>query len=92
MSLMANFYVALSGFNWQCGWGGGGFLDSPAKIQEVPLGALVVDFYDTKTHKLLWRGLAPNAVVKNGDKYEQKTDKAVNDMVGKFPPKYVKAK
>jgi len=89
---LVDHYSGLAGFSWQRGWGSGGFLDSPAKIQEIPLGALVVDFYDTKTHKLLWRGMVTDTVVKSGDKYDQKVDKAVNELISKFPPKFVKSK
>ena len=87
-----DFYAGLDGFMWQRSWGSGGFLDSPAKVQEVPLDTLVLDFYDTKTHKLLWRGIVTEPVVKSADKNDQKMDKAVTQLLAKFPPKFVKAK
>jgi len=37
--------------------GSGGFLDTAATLQDVPLDTLVMDIYDTKTQKLIWRGI-----------------------------------
>jgi hypothetical protein len=87
-----DFYAGLSGFSWQRAWGSGGFLDSPAKIQEVPLDTLILDMYDTKTHKLLWRGIVTEPMVKSVDKNDQKMDKAVTQLISKFPPKFLKTK
>ena len=88
---MADFYSRLGDFAWQRTWGSGGFLDSAATLQDVPMGTLILDIYDTKTHKLLWRGtvtLSPSdAASKDAD---QKLDKAATELIGKYPPKYKK--
>ena len=84
------FYNDLSDYTWQRGWGSAGFLDSEATLQDVPLDTLVIDIYDTKTHKLLWRGAVTEAVVNGEDKNDQRIDKAVTELISKYPPKYKK--
>jgi hypothetical protein len=88
---ITDFYGSLSDFNWQRPWGNTGFLDSVATLNDVPLNTLVIDMYDTKSHKLLWRGsvsLAPtDATSKEAD---QKFDKAVTQLISKYPPKFKK--
>jgi hypothetical protein len=85
------FYSTVSDWSWQRGWGSGGLLDSAASLQDVPLNTLIIDMYNTKTHKLLWRGAltlsASDAASKDAD---QKYDKAVTQLIGKYPPKFTK--
>ncbi|MGD0796500.1 MAG: DUF4136 domain-containing protein [Acidobacteriaceae bacterium] len=85
-----SFYDGLSGYTWQRGWGAGGFLDNAATVQDIPVDTLVLDMYDTKTHKLLWRGTVTQPVGGNQDKNDQKIDKAVTQLIGKYPPKFKK--
>jgi hypothetical protein len=89
-----NFYTGVSDINWQRGWGSGGFMDTAATLQDVPLNTLIVDMYDTQTHKLLWRGMVtePAAVTGSEDKKDNAIDKEVTMLISKFPPKYVKSK
>jgi hypothetical protein len=89
-----NFYSAVSDISWQRGWGNGGFLDTAATVQDVPLNTLVLDMYDSKTHKLLWRGMVtqPAVAVGSEDKKDNTIDKEVTMLISKFPPKYVKSK
>jgi hypothetical protein len=86
----STFYDSLGDFAWQRPWGTAGFLDSQATLSDVPLDTLVVDMYDTKTHKLLWRGIVTEPVVKSEDKNDQKIDKAVTQLISKYPPKFKK--
>jgi hypothetical protein len=88
----SDFYSRLNNLTWQRGWGSGGFLETAATLQEVPLNTLVVDIYDTKTHKLIWRGMVTEPVAKSEDKNDRKMDSAVNLLFAKFPPKYSKSK
>jgi hypothetical protein len=81
------FYNSLSGFTWRRGWGTGGFADSIRSVRRIPLGTLVFDMYDGKTHKLLWRATVDEFVSKSTDKNDQTMDKAINGMLDKFPPK-----
>ena len=85
------FYDSLGQFTWQRGWGAGGFMDNAASLADIPVDTLVVDMYDTKTHKLLWRGTVTEpASTGNEDKNDEKIDKAVTVLIGKYPPKYKK--
>ncbi len=88
---ITSFYSQLGDLAWQRPWGSGGFLDAQAALEDVPMGTLIIDMYDAKTRKLLWRGIdtlpAADAASKNAD---QKLDKAATDLIGKYPPKYKK--
>jgi hypothetical protein len=84
------FYDGLGPYTWQRGWGSGGFLDTAVTIEDIPVNTLVLDMYDTKTHKLLWRGIVTEPLTGNEDKNEQNIDKAVTLLIGKYPPKYKK--
>jgi Domain of unknown function (DUF4136) len=88
---LTSFYDGIKDFAWQRSWGSAGFLDAQPTINDVPLNTLIIDMYDTKTHKLLWRGTitlsASDAASKEAD---QKYDKAVTQLIGKYPPKYKK--
>ena len=85
------FYNGLgSGYAWQRPWGSAGFMDTQATLGDIPLDTLVVDMYDTKTHKLLWRGTVTQPVGGSEDKNDQRIDKAVTLLISKYPPKYKK--
>jgi hypothetical protein len=84
-----DFYNSLGDFSWQRPWGSG-FMDSQATLQDIPVDTLVLDMYDTKTHKLLWRGTVTEPVASSTDKNDQKIDKAVTLLISKYPPKFKK--
>jgi hypothetical protein len=84
------FYDSLgSDYSWQRPWGSG-FLDSQASLQDVPLGTLIIDMYDTKTHKLLWRGTVTAPLSGSEDKKDNTIDKEVTMLISKYPPKFKK--
>lgn len=85
----AGFYNSISHFSWQRGWGSGGFMDGIAGLQEIPVGTLVIDMYDTKTHKIIWRGTMTEPAV-TGMVNVIQVDKAVTQLIGKYPPKFSK--
>jgi hypothetical protein len=86
----SDFYASLSDYTWQRPWGSAGFMDSQATLQDVPVDTLVIDMYDTKTHKLLWRGVVTEPVAKGEDKNDRTIDKAVTELISKYPPKFKK--
>lgn len=86
----ATFYDGLGGLAWQRGWGSGGFLDTAATVQDIPTGTLVIDMWDRKTQKLIWRGTVTEDLTGSEDKKGEKMDKAVNQLVAQFPPKFKK--
>jgi hypothetical protein len=56
-------------------------------VRQIPVGTLVLDMYDGKTHKLVWRGTADEVISRSTDKNDDSMDKAINAMLDKFPPK-----
>jgi hypothetical protein len=87
----ATFYSSLGGdYTWQRPWGSAGFMDSQATLNDIPVDTLIVDMYDTKTHKLLWRGTVTESVAASQDKNDQKIDRAVTLLISKYPPKFKK--
>ncbi len=83
MPTMQTFYDSFGG-----GWFWHGFDDGIATttVSETPIGTLVVDIFDAHTEKLLWRGVATDALSKKPEKNEKKLEKAVEDMFKHFPP------
>jgi hypothetical protein len=56
-------------------------------VDNIPVGTLVIDMYDTSTKQLVWRGLATDQLSDKPDKDTKKLEKAVNKMFDKFPPR-----
>jgi hypothetical protein len=80
------FYDGLGG-GW--GWrrfGGGGFGEATTTTETYKVGTLVVDLFDTKTKKLLWRGMSSDTLSNNSDKNIKNLDKGVEKMFKQFPP------
>ena len=53
-------------------------------------GTLTIDFVDTRTSRLVWRGWAEGAVdgvIDNQEWMEQKIDEAVSRILARFPPR-----
>lgn len=85
-----SFYDSLgSDYAWQRPWGSG-FMDSRATPGDIPVNTLVVDMYDAKTHKLLWRGTVTEPLAGSTDKKDNTIDRAVTQLISKYPPKYKK--
>ncbi len=70
-----------AGWGWNPYWGGayGGGMSTTTAHTYVQ-GSLVVDFYDARTKKALWRGTAENIVASN----PAKTDKQITKVIGKM--------
>jgi hypothetical protein len=81
---LETFYNGFGG-----GWYWHGFDDGVAitTVENVPIGTLVVDIFDTATKKLIWRGMATDALSDKPEKNEKKLEKAVEEMFKHFPPK-----
>jgi Domain of unknown function (DUF4136) len=78
------FYNGLGGgWRWH-GWGGG---MATTTVENIPVGTLVVDIYDTASHRLVWRGLAHDQLSGKADKDTKKLEKAVDKLFDKFPPR-----
>jgi len=71
------------GWRWR---GFGGFGDSTTTVETYKVGTLVVDLFDQKTKKLIWRGSASDALSNKSDKNIRNLDKGVQKMFDHFPP------
>jgi hypothetical protein len=56
-------------------------------VENIPVGTLVVDIYDTGSQHLVWRGLAHDQLSDKPEKDTKKLEKAVDKMFDKFPPR-----
>jgi hypothetical protein len=78
------FYDGLGpGWRWH-GWGMG---MATISVEDVPVGTLVVDLYDTSSKGLVWRGEARDTLFDKPEKNTEKLEKAVDKMFAKFPPR-----
>jgi len=71
-----------SGGGW--GWGPG---MATTTVNTVRVGTMVVDVFDAKTKKLVFRGKASDDISDKPEKNAKKIDKAVEKMFKDFPPK-----
>jgi len=71
------------------GWYWRGFGDGIATttVENVPIGSLMLDMFDGKTKKLVWRGLGEKTLSGDPEKNEKKLKDVVGDMLKSFPPK-----
>jgi uncharacterized protein DUF4136 len=77
------------GFGGGWGWrrfGGGGFGEATTTTETYRVGTLVVDLFDTKTKKLLWRGTSSDTISNNSEKNIKNLDKGVEKLFKQFPP------
>jgi hypothetical protein len=81
---METFYTGFGG-GWR--WRGGiadGF--ATTTVEKTPVGTLTIDLFDGHTKKLIWRGMASEALSNKPEKDEKKMEKAVEAMFKHFPP------
>jgi Domain of unknown function (DUF4136) len=76
-----------SGWGW--GWRWRGAYWNTARVEQIPIGTLMVDLIDTNAKELVWRGSASRIV--NADETpkdrDEKVQEAVNKLFDGFPPK-----
>jgi len=65
-------------------WGFGGGL-GPATVETYVEGTLIVDLYDAKTKKMVWRGVATATASDKPSKNTEKMNKALDKMFEKYP-------
>jgi hypothetical protein len=82
------FYTGtpMGGWGWR-GWGGMGMGMGTATTREhdYEVGTLVVDMFDSKTQKAIWRGTATGTLSSSPDKVDKAVDQALTKMLAKFP-------
>ena len=69
------------------GWGGWGGGPAVTRVEQIPVGTLVVDLYDSRTHKLVFRGVSTSDVSTHADKNTRRLNISIDKMFKKFPPK-----
>jgi hypothetical protein len=74
--------VVANGFGFGPWWGYG----PAATVETYVKGTLIVDLYDARTKKMVWRGVATTTVSDKPSKNTEKIDKAVEHMFEKYPP------
>ena len=77
------------GFGGGWGWrrfGGGGFGQATTTTETYRVGTLVIDLFDTKTKKLLWRGTSSDTLSNNSNQNIKNLDKGVDKLFKQFPP------
>jgi Domain of unknown function (DUF4136) len=83
---LTTFY---NGFGRGWGWrrfGGGGIGEATTTTETYKIGTLVIDLFDAKAKKLLWRGSSSDTLSNNSDKNIKNLDKGVEKMFKQFPP------
>lgn len=76
------------------GWGGVGATPGTATttVNEYKVGTLVVDIFDAKDKKLVFRGVGQDEISGKPEKNEKKIEKATAKMFKNFPPQPKEAK
>src|ERR1700687_346831 len=78
-----------NGFGGGWGWrrfGGGGFGEATTTTETYKVGTLVIDLFETKTKKLLWRGTSSDTLSNKSEKNNKNLDKGVEKIFKQFPP------
>lgn len=82
---LSTFYTGgYSGWGYR-GWGGG-MSTAHTTVNEYKVGTLVVDIFDTKNEKLVFRGIAQDELSDKPEKNTQKIQKSADKMFKDFPP------
>ena len=71
------------GWRWR---GFGGIGESTTTVENYKVGTLVVDLFDAKSKKLVWRGSASDTLSNKSDKNIKNLDKGVQKIFDHFPP------
>ena len=74
--------LIVSGFGYGPWWGGG---YGTASVDTSVEGTLVLDLYDAKTKKMVWRGVATATASDKPTKNAKKMNSALDKMFEKFP-------
>lgn len=75
------------GFGGGWGWRGFGDLgEATTTTYTYEVGTLVIDLFDSRTKKLLWRGSSSDTLSNNSNKNIRNLNKGVQKMFRHFPP------
>jgi len=77
---LRTFYDGFPGWRW------GGFGEATTYVDNYEVGSLVVDMFDSRSKRLIWRGSATDTVPDKAAKALKDLDKSVEKMFDHFPP------
>ena len=77
------------GFGGGRRWGGG-FGNATSKVDTYQVGTLVLDIFDTNSHKLIWRGSSSDTMSDKSENNIKNLDKGAQKMFEHFPPEVKK--
>ena len=80
---LETFYNGFGGWYWR-GFGDG---ITTTTVENVPVGTLMVDIFDSGTHKLIWRGYGSDVLSEKPEKNVKKLEHRVSELFDHFPPK-----
>ena len=76
--------TSMGGFGYR-GWGGMGGGMATTTQTNIPIGTLIIDLVDPKSHEMIWRGTAQDQVSTTGADKGQ-VQEAVTTIFKNFPP------
>ncbi len=81
-------YGGYHGYGMRDPWGYGGYGGTRTDVSYYEEGTLVIDFIDTDTKELVWRGMGTKILGSGTDpeKVQANVDKMVEKMLATFPP------
>ena len=77
---LRTFYDGFPGWHW------GGFGEAVTYVGHYEIGTLIVDMFDSRSKKLIWRGSASDTLPNDPNKTIKDLNKSVEKMFEHFPP------
>jgi len=90
------FDTSASGYGYGVGWGpgwemaGGAWGTSTTMVSHFTEGTVIIDAYDTKTKKAIWRGVLNEVVPRKPEEARKKVDRALDKMFEKWAKQHEK--
>jgi hypothetical protein len=77
---LQTFYDGFPGWRW------GGFGEATTWVEHYEVGTLIIDMFDSRDKKLIWRGSANDTLPDKPDKAMKDLQKSLEKMFDHFPP------
>ena len=77
---LQTFYDGFPGWRW------GGFGEATTWVEHYEVGTLIIDMFDSRDKKLIWRGSASDTLPDKPDKAMKDLQKSLEKMFDHFPP------
>ena len=76
-------YTGMGGWGY---YGGMGMGSSTTRVRTYTIGTLVVDMFDAKTKRAVWRGTASGTISDKPETNQRNIEYALDQMLNGFPP------